>query len=199
MQKTVPNNIYKISANQNDIIDQSKKGKSILYDEEFISLINGLNDSIKDYFKVCKHNILETNSIINYYEEHNKSLEISINDILNSEQNHNISEFFIEKFKQINEYINQLKINNNSFKKNLDFFFEDAKIFFKKMKIKRNQKLTEINDTEFSISNYSNKSLKVKEISNNKPFLLSIKNNYSKIIDLLNKFTPTHLMNLILF
>ena len=137
MQKTVPNNIYKISANQNDIIDQSKKGKSILYDEEFISLINGLNDSIKDYFKVCKHNILETNSIINYYEEHNKSLETSINDILNSEQNHNISEFFIEKFKQINEYINQLKINNNSSKKNLEFFFEDAKIFFKKMKIKK--------------------------------------------------------------
>ena len=130
MQKTVPNNIYKISANQNDIIDQSKKGKSILYDEEFISLINGLNDSIKDYFKVCKHNILETNSIINYYEEHNKSLETSINDILNSEQNHNISEFFIEKFKQINEYINQLKINNNSSKKNLEFFFE--KYFLKK-------------------------------------------------------------------
>ena len=186
MQKTVPNNIYKISANQNDIIDQSKKGKSILYDEEFISLINGLNDSIKDYFKVCKHNILETNSIINYYEEHNKSLETSINDILNSEQNHNISEFFIEKFKQINEYINQLKINNNSSKKNLEFFFEDAKIFFKKMKIKKNEKLVEIKK-DFSISNISNNSLKAKEISNIKPFLFSIKNNYSKIINLLNK------------
>ena len=186
MQKTVPNNIYKISANQNDIIDQSKKGKSILYDEEFISLINGLNDSIKDYFKVCKHNILETNSIINYYEEHNKSLETSINDILNSEQNHNISEFFIEKFKQINEYINQLKINNNSSKKNLEFFFEDAKIFFKKIKIKKNEKLVEIKK-DFSISNISNNLLKAKEISNIKPFLFSIKNNYSKIINLLNK------------
>ena len=54
------------------------------------------------------------------------------------------------------------------------------------MKIKKNEKLVEIKK-DFSISNISNNSLKAKEISNIKPFLFSIKNNYSKIINLLNK------------
>ena len=181
MQKTLKNKISQNTINKNNIINQRKKVKDIIYDEEFISLINGLNDSIKDYFKVCKHNILETNTIINYYEEQAKSLELSTNDKLNSEKNKNINEFFIEKLKQINEYINQLKINNNSSNKNLDLFFEDAKIYFKKLKMKRNQILSEINSNQF------NNSLKVKEISDSKRFLFSIKNNYSKILGLLNK------------
>ena len=155
MQKALQNKISQNPVDQNDIINQRKKGTNIIDDKEFISLINGLNDSIKNYFKECKLNILENISIIKYYEEHNNSLEKSIYNILNSEKNQNINELFIEKFKQINEYINQLKINNNFSKKNLDFFFEEAKIFFKKMKIKRNQKLVEIDNIDFSNHNNS--------------------------------------------
>ena len=187
MQKALQNKISQNPVDQNDINDiiiQRKKGTNIIDDKEFISLINGLNDSIKNYFKVCKLNILENISIIKYYEEHNNSLEKSIYNILNSEKNQNINELFIEKFKQINEYINQLKINNNFSKKNLDFFFEEAKIFFKKMKIKRNQKLVEIDNIDFSNYNNSINSLKIK---NFKTFLFSIKNNYSKILGLLDK------------
>ena len=187
MQNALQNKISQNPVDQNDINDiiiQRKKGTNIIDDKEFISLINGLNDSIKNYFKVCKLNILENISIIKYYEEHNNSLEKSIYNILNSEKNQNINELFIEKFKQINEYINQLKINNNFSKKNLDFFFEEAKVFFKKMKIKRNQKLVEIDNIDFSNYNNSINSLKIK---NFKTFLFSIKNNYSKILGLLDK------------
>ena len=113
MQKALQNKISQNPVDQNDIINQRKKGTNIIDDKEFISLINGLNDSIKNYFKECKLNILENISIIKYYEEHNNSLEKSIYNILNSEKNQNINELFIEKFKQINEYINQLKIKNN--------------------------------------------------------------------------------------
>ena len=193
MQKALQNKISQNPVDQNDIINQRKKGTNIIDDKEFISLINGLNDSIKNYFKECKLNILENISIIKYYEEHNNSLEKSIYNILNSEKNQNINELFIEKFKQINEYINQLKINNNFSKKNLDFFFEEAKIFFKKMKIKRNQKLVEIDNIDFSNHNNSINSLKIK---NFKSFLFSIKNNYSKILGLLNKLNQfNHIIN----
>jgi hypothetical protein len=120
--------------NNQEIIDKNK-----IYDDEFVSLINGLNESIKEFYKVSIHNISETNTIISYYEEQGKSIEILLNEIINSNQFQKMDEF-IEKISQINMLINQLKINSTSSQKNLDLFFEDAKILFKRMKLKRKEK-----------------------------------------------------------
>ena len=44
----------------------------ILNDPVFISLINILNVSIKEYYKVSRNNIAEANSFLSFYEEKRK-------------------------------------------------------------------------------------------------------------------------------
>ena len=113
-----------------------------IYDDEFVSLINGLNESIKEYYKVSRNNISEANSLLAYYKEQGELLQS-----LMSETNQNSMERdneIMEHIPKINEFIEQFQLNTNSNDKNLNLFFEDAKILFKKMKMKRQQKLLEI-------------------------------------------------------
>ena len=160
--------------NNQEIIDKNK-----IYDDEFVSLINGLNESIKEFYKVSIHNISETNTIISYYEEQGKSIEILLNEIINSNQFQKMDEF-IEKISQINMLINQLKINSTSSQKNLDLFFEDAKILFKRMKLKRKEKLEEIKNNTQNSDTFKSPIISIN------PFL-SFQKVYSQIINLLNK------------
>ena len=160
--------------NNQEIIDKNK-----IYDDEFVSLINGLNESIKEFYKVSIHNISETNTIISYYEEQGKSIEILLNEIINSNQFQKMDEF-IEKISQINMLINQLKINSTSSQKNLELFFEDAKILFKRMKLKRKEKLEEIKNNTQNSDTFKSPIISIN------PFL-SFQKVYSQIINLLNK------------
>ena len=98
-------NIGKFNLPQNQ--GRSNKGTSI-FDDEFISLINGLSDSIKEFYKVSKYNISETSSFITYCEEQVQSMSLLINEILNNNQFERISEF-IEKIDKINEIVSQLQ------------------------------------------------------------------------------------------
>ena len=125
-----------------------------IYDDEFVSLINGLNESIKEYYKVSRNNITEANSFILFYEQQGIAIQNLMNEIMSTNSYSRINEFF-EQIPKINEIMAQLQLNANSNEKNLNLFFEDAKILFKKMKMKRKEKIIELNNN-INIYNYNN-------------------------------------------
>ncbi len=102
--------------------ENSNKNK-FLYNDEFISYINSLSDSIKEYFTVTSNVNKNKKIILN-------SLENELNSSINLPNN---------IFKNLNESISLLKLEINSDEKNLSLFFEDMKILFKKMKVKHQE------------------------------------------------------------
>ena len=156
----------------------SKYISTNVYDEEFIGLINGLNESIKEYVKVSKHNINETNNFLLLFENHWKDMENLLNEITPEELTEKINEIFI-KINESQNLISQLQRNSKSNDTNLNLFFEDAKILFKKMKIKRSQNL---NIFKRSISDKKKDSIKdrmIYDINSN-----SVKNNINTIANI---------------
>ena len=157
--------------------NQKNINNNNIYDEDFVSLINALSESIKEYYKVSRNNITESNTFISFYEQQGNKIQLLIDEISNSNSYDKINELF-EQIPKISEIISQLQMNTNSNQKNLDLFFEDAKILFKKMKNKRKQKLIEINNS------FRNKNLNSKY------------NDYSSNIHTLNKIKPNTNNNL---
>ena len=118
---------------QKKLYQNQKYLNNNIYDEEFVSLINALIDSIKEYYKVSINNITEANSFISFYEQQGKKIQLLIEEISNSDSYARINELF-EQIPKINEIMAQVQMNTNSTqKKNLDLFFEDAKILFNKI------------------------------------------------------------------
>ena len=203
---------------------QEKKEDSLLYDDEFIFLINGLNESIKEYYKVCRNNIIEANSFLSFYEEQGQATQSLMEEIINSNSYQRVNEVF-EQIPKINDIMSQLQINTNSNEKNLNLFFEDAKLIFKKMKMKRKQKIIEMNsDNNQALNDSFSKSFNIQgtqKIEKNKfisnrnsrnkiPFnkinmsfsnsdqnlsiLISINNIYIQIMKLINSFSDFNLI-----
>ena len=127
-----------------------------IYDEQFVSLINSLNESIKEYYKVSKNNIIEANSILNTYEQHSQTIQNWMQEIINTQSYDKIEEFFVQVSKVL-EVITQMKVNTNSNLTNLNLFFDDAKILFINMRKKRKEKINS-NMKNTQISNTSNDS-----------------------------------------
>ena len=157
--------------------DNCKKFDKKNHSDWFVPLINNLNDSIKEYYKVSRHNIIELTNIISYYSEQDKSIELLLSEIINTNKYEKMNELR-DKINIIKGVLNQLKLNSNSARKNLDLFFEDVKVIFKNMQIKRKQNISELNQNS---QNYS------LLISNNDSICLTIKKIYSQINILLNK------------
>ena len=118
---------------------------SNIYDDEFVSLINQLSESIKVYFKTSKYNAKETNNYLLLFDKQWKELKESFKTI---SQNNSL--------ENINEILNQLLKNAKSIDTNLNLFFEDAKILFKKMKLKRKENILNIRKSLRSASNKKN-------------------------------------------
>ena len=150
--------------NQNILQNQDSKTKyDQIYDDEFVTLINRLNESIKEYYKVSKNNITDANSIISFYEDQGKSIQELLEQLMNGDASIGINDM-VEQFSKINDIITQLQINVFSNDTNLNLFFNDAKILFKKMKMKRKQKIIEL-------------------INNNKDIKTNINTNKNKILN----------------
>ena len=209
----------------NMINNQERMNKiTQVYDDEFISLINGLNESIKEYYKVSRNNINEANSFLSFYEQQGKSIQTLMDEIINSNSYDRINEVF-EQIPKINEIMAQLQMNSNSNEHNLNLFFEDAKILFKKMKIMRKQKMVQMNNYNSNNNQVLNDSFSnsfnvnqpgqagkinlIKKNNGPNPFskinpnrnsfitnsiLLNINNKYSQIINLLNNFSEFNFM-----
>ena len=195
---------------------QSPLNKEIcnkIYDEEFVTLINSLNESIKEYYKVSKNNIIEANNILDSYQQQAQIINNLIIEINNTSSYEKLDELFDLTRKTL-EVIIQMKMNSNSNNKNLGMFFDDAKILFKSMKTKRKEKLIEINNdinkfnnqpsndsymgsfnSENKFNNRSDNSDKYnininKNVNNNNEILLkNINAIYSRVIKILNNFS----------
>ena len=121
-----------------------------IYDEEFVSLINSLNESIKEYYKVSKNNITEANTILITYDQQAQSIINLMNLIANTSSSYDKLNELFAQIPRVLEVIKQMKINTNSNNNNLTLFFDDAKILFKSMKFKRKEKLNEINSNNIN-------------------------------------------------
>ena len=151
------NNQSNLSLNSNPL--------KYIYDEEFISSINGLSNSIKNYFqknkiylgniKLISENISDQ---ILFSKNALTDILLYFNQITQTRYNpDNISfnpneKYLKEKIKLINERIekiNEFKINMlmNIKKCEISFlsFFEEAKELFKKMKVIRTEKIENYN------------------------------------------------------
>ena len=173
--------------------NQNQDRYNKLYDDDFVNLINSLNESIKEYYKVSRNNISEANSFLSFFEQQGQKIQVLIDDIINSNSYEKANEVFAQ-IPKINDIMNQLKMNVNSNEKNLNLFFDDAKILFKKMKMKRKQKIIEmnsnndinngLNDSFANSFNYnqSNFVLKNNKIGNNMNKIKKAQSPYTKLI-----------------
>ena len=157
-----------------------------IYDEEFVSLINSLNESIKEYYKVSKNNITEANTILISYDQQAQQIINLMNLMVKNSSYDRLNELF-SQIPRVLEVIKQMKINTNSNNNNLTLFFDDAKILFKSMKFKRKEKLNEINNN--NIHNNNNKYIQTSSDSYTNSYNQDnkfIKNINNKIDDQIN-------------
>ena len=118
---------------------------NIIYDNEFVSLINELSASLKDCFKLLNkllENIKEISTTLSNQTLYSKCL---LKDYIMLNKNKN------EKLLQVMDRLDIFENNRNLLDNNISFmnvnitsFFDHAKTLFKKMKVARNIKLNNI-------------------------------------------------------
>ena len=133
----------------------SKNNTQLSLDSEFIGFINSLNESIKEFYNVAKYNTKETNAFLDLLEPQWDSIASLLKSISTSNKDENISKIF-EIIIQCKSIVNQLRNNSNLNLNNLTLFFDDAKILFKRMRIKRNESLKAIRHSLTAKKNKSN-------------------------------------------
>ena len=128
---------------------------NIIYDNEFVSLINNLSSSLKDCFKLINNslkNIKDISSSLGNQIVYSKCL---INDyIMMNKKNKN------DKLIQVKDRLDFIDNNKNLLESNISFmnvnitsFLEHAKTLFKRMKISRNNKLNNIQNNNNILKN----------------------------------------------
>ena len=153
---------------------------NIIYDDEFVSLINNLSSSLKDYFKLLNkliNNIREITSTLGNQTLYSKCL---LNDCISLDKNNNTDKF-IQLSDRIDIIDNNKKLLDNNISlidTNMSSFLDKAKILFKKMKITRNSKLNNTIKKQKYIQN-NNKNEKININYNNKDSNITRRNNYS--------------------
>jgi hypothetical protein len=154
---------------------QSLYAMNYIYDDEFVSIINSLSGSIKDFFKSTRMSIgtikkssdlvldeilISKSSISEVFmqvdsclmEKYNQN-KTKVTTALSKEKN--IKEKLnqiVEKLEGINEIRTQMSKNTKLLEQNCSKFYEEAKIIFKNMKNTRNQRLDELNNMNFFAS-----------------------------------------------
>ena len=137
---------------------------NIIYDNKFVSLINDLSSSLKDCFKLINkllNNIKEISTALTSQIIHSKCL---LNDYIMLNKNNNN-----DKLIQVKDRLDFIDNNKSLLESNISFmnvnissFLEHAKTLFKKMRITRNTKLNDIQN-----SGLYNKDFKFNNIINN--------------------------------
>ena len=211
-KKIMSRTINTLNHNNQNLKNQSNQNLNqnplkYIYDEEFISSINGLSNSIKNYFqknkiylgniKLISENISDQilfsknalTDILLYFNQITQTRYNPENISINSSE-----KYLKDKIKLINERIekiNEFKINMlmNIKKCEISFlsFYEEAKELFKKMKVIRTEK----------IENYNKKIIVNKNFDNNNNIL---KNNINLNIykpQRASSHSPSHKSNII--
>ena len=146
-----------------------------IYDEEFIGYINGLNESIKEHYKVSKINIKQTNEFLNFFKQQWETMKNSLNEIILNKSFSNINQI-LQIMDNSQNIINELIKNSTSNDKNLNLFFEDAKTLFKKMKLKRNENLVRAQRSSSHKNSRFNQKLMPSEV-------IAFGRNFANILD----------------
>lgn len=163
----------------------NSKPKMNLISGELVALINGLIESIKEYYQVSLSNNSDANNIFLFYKEEEQKVQNLLNEIINNNQYQKINEVF-DEFNIMNKIIVQLQDNSNSFIQNLNLFFEDAKIIIKKIREQRQRQITENNSKMNDEKHLKTNSLKQMELDSNS--MTQINQLYIQILQSLNKF-----------
>jgi len=161
------------------------KPKMNLISGESVALINGLIESIKEYYQVSLSNNSDANNIFLFYKEEEQKVQNLLNEIINNNQYQKINEVF-DEFNIMNKIIVQLQDNSNSFIQNLNLFFEDAKIIIKKIREQRQRQITENNSKMNDEKHLKTNSLRQMELDSNS--MTQINQLYIQILQSLNKF-----------
>ena len=161
------------------------KPKMNLISGELVALINGLIESIKEYYQVSLSNNSDANNIFLFYKEEEQKVQNLLNEIINNNQYQKINEVF-DEFNIMNKIIVQLQDNSNSFIQNLNLFFEDAKIIIKKIREQRQRQITENNSKMNDEKHLKTNSLRQMELDSNS--MTQINQLYIQILQSLNKF-----------
>ena len=160
---------------------KSQNPQMNLLNGELVALINGLIESIREYYHVSLSNNSDAKNIFLFYEETDKNVQMLLNDIINNNQYQKLKEL-LDKMNIINKLIFQLRDNSDSCLQNLKLFFDDAKLIFKYIKGERQKQLLENKANNTNLSS-----------QNNAPFISNLKsqmiNLYNKLIKSVLKFS----------
>ncbi len=159
--------------NSNIINSKKLNVMNYIYDEQFITLINAVSSSIRDYLKnnkIYMNNLKLCTDIINEQTLFSKSavndILVYLNQITKPKFNGtlaNMNEKYIkDKLFSINDRINKINQSKNNFIENIKNsemtfanFYEEAKNLFKKMKMVRNENIDGMN-SKLQMDNYVN-------------------------------------------
>jgi hypothetical protein len=154
---------------------QSLYAMNYIYDDEFVSIINSLSGSIKDFFKSTRASIgtikkssdlildeilISKSSISEVFMQVDSCLigkytQNKPNNVAALSKEKNIKDKLnqiVEKLEEINEIRTQMSKNTKTLEQNCSKFYDEAKIIFKNMKSTRNQRLEELNNMNFFAS-----------------------------------------------
>ena len=118
---------------------QNRSNNPYIIDTEFISLLNGLSNIIKEYYKSTKQNLTEASSFYNLFESQEVFAKNISNEILKNNSLEKINDL-IQRLEQLNQTKKNLEKTNKSMTEHLYTFLEKAKNQFKKMKDMKNKK-----------------------------------------------------------
>ena len=151
-----------------DRLSQKRQLNKTINDDNFVNLINILSDSIREYFKVTINVNKNESILLNSCKKEINNSESIINNILSEEINNSKINSYNSVINTLREILKNLQLNILSNQKNLTFFFEDAKVLFKKMKeerqkliiniqkrVKSTQKLKEFSNLSYKINNFN--------------------------------------------
>ena len=136
---------HKIFRNQNQrpikqLTNRNPNTNSI--NENFISLINVLIDSVKSYYNASTINNFEANKFYIYYKEEEQNIQILLNEIINNNYYQRLNELY-DKINILNKIVTQLQDNSNSSLQNLNSFFSDAKTIFQNLRMQRQMQINQ--------------------------------------------------------
>ena len=106
-----------------NITSKKKVLKTTINDDDFISLINILSDSIREFFKVTINVNINELILLNSCKKEINNSESILNNILTEKINKNKINSYNSVINTLKEILKNLQLNIISNKKNLNFFF----------------------------------------------------------------------------
>ena len=189
--KASPMNQKKNFQNKSLINQQinNQKPQLNLISGESVALINGLIESIKEYYQVSLSNNSDANNIFMFYNEEEKKIQNLLNEMINNNQYQKINELF-DEINIANKIIVQLQDNSNSVLQNLNLFFEDAKLIIKKIREQRQRQLTgsSSNNSKTNLNEHI-KASNLKQNGFNSIYMSQLNQVCNQILQSLNKFS----------